>query len=381
MAVKHVTLRAWSDNSDVAPVKINQGDILSRTIIMTLLDSTGAPIDLTLSSARVHFSKPDGTVAYLTASIVNATAGIISVTLDSQCTAVPGLVKSIVQVTGPDGENLFFVGLNFQVAAVNIEDSIVSSNEFTALTDALKQVQGIANKVDKSTTINGHSLEESFSLTSSDIGAIDNALKGVANGIATLNSNGKVIQDPASYGQANGGATLDADGKVIQDPASYGKAGGATLNPNKLPTEATIMALINGTLTPAEFEVFAPGVKTYSASVNKNGITGSEYCIQFPSGTLIYAGLLDGLTVSTSETAGSLYVNSADLNYTVSSSFPSMTAYYYSKVNAKSTSYLLVTCNDRFYPASKQVACTIMSSLKTTNTPYAMSYLVLGRWK
>lgn len=34
--------------------------------------------------------------------------------------------------------------------------------------------------------------------TANDIGAIDNALKGVANGIATLNADGKVIQDPAS---------------------------------------------------------------------------------------------------------------------------------------------------------------------------------------
>ena len=153
MAVKHVTLRAWSDNSDVAPVKINQGDILSRTIIFTLLDSGGVPIDLTLSSVRVHFNKPDGTVAYLTASIVNATAGIISVTLDSQCTAVPGTIKSIVQVTGPNGENTFINGPVFAVGAINIEGSIISANEFTALTDALKQVQGIANKVNLPSTM------------------------------------------------------------------------------------------------------------------------------------------------------------------------------------------------------------------------------------
>jgi hypothetical protein len=183
MAVKHVTLRAWSDNSDVPPVKINQGDILSRTIIMTLLDSTGAPIDLTLSSARVHFSKPDGTVVYLTASIVNAAAGIISVTLDSQCTAVPGLVKSIVQVTGPDGENMYCTGPKISVGAINVENSVASSNEFTALTEALAQVQNIANKAD-------------------------------------LNADGKVIQDPASYGKAGGAATLNSNGKVIQDPAS-----------------------------------------------------------------------------------------------------------------------------------------------------------------
>lgn len=210
MAVKHVTLRAWSDNSDVPPQKINQGDILSRTFIITLVDSGGAPIDLTLSSVRVHFTKPDGKVCYIDASIVNASAGIFSVTLDSQCTAVPGLVKSIVQVTGPNGENMYCTGPKISVGAINVENSVVSSNEFTALTAALAQVQNIANKVDKSTTINGHSLEESFSLTSSDIGAIDNALKGVANGIATLNSGGKIEQDPASYGKAGGAALISA---------------------------------------------------------------------------------------------------------------------------------------------------------------------------
>ena len=153
MVSHQITLRAWNANADLPPVQINQGDILSRTVFITLI-SGGQAVDLTNSTARVHFSKPDGTVVYLTASIVNAAAGIISVTLDSQCTAVPGLVKSIVQVTGPDGENLFFVGLNFQVAVVNIEDSIVSSNEFTALTDALATVQDIDNKADKTTTDN-----------------------------------------------------------------------------------------------------------------------------------------------------------------------------------------------------------------------------------
>ena len=38
--------------------------------------------------------------------------------------------------------------------------------------------------------------------------------KGAANGIATLNASGKVVQNPASTGIANGIATLDADGRL-----------------------------------------------------------------------------------------------------------------------------------------------------------------------
>lgn len=38
--------------------------------------------------------------------------------------------------------------------------------------------------------------------------------KGAANGIATLDASGKVVQNPASAGVANGIATLDADGRL-----------------------------------------------------------------------------------------------------------------------------------------------------------------------
>ena len=38
--------------------------------------------------------------------------------------------------------------------------------------------------------------------------------KGAANGIATLNASGKVVQNPASTGIANGIATLDSDGRL-----------------------------------------------------------------------------------------------------------------------------------------------------------------------
>lgn len=42
--------------------------------------------------------------------------------------------------------------------------------------------------------------------------------KGAANGIATLDASGKVVQNPASAGVANGLATLDTNGKLIQPP-------------------------------------------------------------------------------------------------------------------------------------------------------------------
>ena len=46
------------------------------------------------------------------------------------------------------------------------------------------------------------------------------AVEGVANGVATLNSSVKVVQEPASKAQASGIASLDGSSKVVQDPAN-----------------------------------------------------------------------------------------------------------------------------------------------------------------
>ena len=140
MTKRPITLRAWK-REILPPIPINQGDILSRTVIITLEDYNGKLIDLTGAAVRVHFTKPDTKVVYLSAEIVNPSLGCVSVTLDSQCVAVKGTVTAIVQVTGADGGNLYLTGLSFDIADIDIENSIESANEFTALTEALSTVQ------------------------------------------------------------------------------------------------------------------------------------------------------------------------------------------------------------------------------------------------
>ena len=50
------------------------------------------------------------------------------------------------------------------------------------------------------------------------------AYEGVANGVATLDANTKVVQEPASKGQANGVASLDANGRLVENPDIASKA-------------------------------------------------------------------------------------------------------------------------------------------------------------
>ncbi|WP_099205895.1 phage baseplate protein [Scatolibacter rhodanostii] len=167
MVLKQIKLQAWSDNNDVAPIVINQNDVMSRTVDITLVDNNSQPVNLTGKTVRVHFAKPDKTIVYIDAVIINATSGAISVTLTSQCTAANGIVRATVQVVADNIDTeatLYFTGLQFRVLCNNVESSIESSNEFavllqkigevTQLTRDLADGAGIPAVSDKAQTIN-----------------------------------------------------------------------------------------------------------------------------------------------------------------------------------------------------------------------------------
>lgn len=61
--------------------------------------------------------------------------------------------------------------------------------------------------------IKGQLSEDAAGNLQNQINSIESS-KGAANGIATLDASGKVVQNPASTGVANGIATLDADGRL-----------------------------------------------------------------------------------------------------------------------------------------------------------------------
>ena len=72
--------------------------------------------------------------------------------------------------------------------------------------------------------------------------------KGAANGVASLDANSHVVQNPASVAAANGIASLNANSLVVQEPASKGHANGiASLSANSL----VVCNPANATATPA----------------------------------------------------------------------------------------------------------------------------------
>lgn len=148
MVEKTFELRAWEKNSRAVIFAV-QGEALSRTVTVKLLDSGGQPIDLTLSTARLYVIKPDGTKIYVTGTTIDMQNGIVSFLLDSQAATSAGTAQCYVVVTQADGGTLIFAGMTLIIAPASIDGSVQSTNEFTALQDALRIVQDIDNRIPK----------------------------------------------------------------------------------------------------------------------------------------------------------------------------------------------------------------------------------------
>ena len=99
----------------------------------------------------------------------------------------------------------------------------------------------------KEGVIDGTAIVES-TLDSNELKTLIGA--GVANGVATLNSTAKVVQELDCKGQASGCASLNASSKVVEEPASKGIANGvASLNASSKVVETALLADVASSCT------------------------------------------------------------------------------------------------------------------------------------
>lgn len=229
MATYNITLKAWSDNAVLEPLTIYQNDILSRTINITLMDSNGPPIDLTDSAVRVYFVKDDKKIVYQEADIISETNGKISVTCESQVTAVPGPVVAMVQAIYNNGSTLNIGPLRLIVAANNLDNAIISTNDFSALTEALSTVQQYDGRIATNTA----GIAELQIDKANKTEVIPLSQKGAPFGVATLDNNGNLVQELPSKiydfnlttnGAANYPIRLIKTGKRVEVCARVGWA-------------------------------------------------------------------------------------------------------------------------------------------------------------
>lgn len=199
-----ITMQTWGHNDDLQPVRIMQGDAMSRVLKITLA-SRGAPVDLTNTTVTAHFLRPGGLQSFLPADVTDAGAGLVQVTLTSQIAAVPGRVDLIIRAVKAEPVEVLFSGTaRIEVMPNGVDDgAIEADNEFPALTVALAQVQQFEGRI-----------------TNLETGKLDAAEKGVPGGVGTLDPDGNAVQNPASLGKANGmpklPSTLPATGSLLQ---------------------------------------------------------------------------------------------------------------------------------------------------------------------
>lgn len=100
MVTNPITLQTWDKNNHLPAVKIIQGDILSRSLTITLVSSPKQPVDLTGAEVRLYLQQLDGTKSQVTATIIDAAAGQIQAALPP---LPPGKVSGTVRVAWKNG--------------------------------------------------------------------------------------------------------------------------------------------------------------------------------------------------------------------------------------------------------------------------------------
>jgi len=129
-----------------AIIKVKKGD--SGRKICVSLTETGKPYIITEDCTAVfRCKKPDGTVLYNSCKIKN---NIISCLITSQAVSAVGEVECEVTLYGSD--KLQITSPNFVMLVVDAlysDDEIESTNEFTALTEAIAMVDGLVSDIEQ----------------------------------------------------------------------------------------------------------------------------------------------------------------------------------------------------------------------------------------
>lgn len=129
-------------------VTANVGEVGSRFIRITIVDNS-TPVDLTGVTVSLYAKKPDGKKVFNSVTVEDKANGVVLAELTSQILSVSGLVRLTLLLVKNGSK------LASKQFLVNVDESIVddeaieSTNEFTALVDALGRVNNIDSRFEK----------------------------------------------------------------------------------------------------------------------------------------------------------------------------------------------------------------------------------------
>lgn len=249
MTKYNVVLDVWHQMPETVVTAL-QGEINSRFLEITITDK-GSFLNLTEKTVMVYMTKPDGKIIFNSCSVVDAPNGKINVPLTSQMSIVAGTIKDFeIHIIGSDKTRLKITGVCLKIKeTANADEAIESTNEFTALIEALNKADGSLEYVEQflkdkeqeidalkqsaetlieqikaegSQTIQG--VTENFNTAMTGFNQeIDAAVKkaedaaGAAEGIA---EQAAISTINTQKNQPNGIAGLNSNGKLIQMPTT-----------------------------------------------------------------------------------------------------------------------------------------------------------------
>ena len=300
MTKYNITLDVWHQMPETVVTAL-QGEINSRFLEITITDK-GSFFNLTEKTVMVYMTKPDGKIIFNSCSVVDAPNGKINVSLTSQMSIAAGTVKDFeIHIIGSDKTRLKITGICLKIKnAANADEAIESTNEFTALIEALSKADGSLEYVEQflkdkeqeidalkqsaetlieqikaegSQTIQG--VTENFNTAMTGFNQeIDAAVKkaedaaGAAEGIA---EQAAISTINTQKNQPNGIAGLNSNGKLIQMPTATDVGAvptSRTINGKALTGNITITAADIG--TSAIFLASHPVGSLFETTVSTN---------------------------------------------------------------------------------------------------------------
>lgn len=174
-------------------IQATQGENNARSLTFRVLDAIGQPLDLTGCTVAFYVDRRESGVVQIAAVLTGDNAA--QVTLPSGACNIPGEWGCWVQVIKPEVFDLRADNLILRVQPCNIDHAGEASDEFGLLTQLITQAQEAIENANNAAEEAAATAESTATTVATNI---INQQKSQPNGLATLNSSGKLAQMPTA---------------------------------------------------------------------------------------------------------------------------------------------------------------------------------------
>lgn len=145
MILYSITVNAWQP--PYGRLRVIQEEANGREIAVTVIGADGQPINFTGKTVSVYLEKPDGTKIYNTCAVSGST---VTISLSAQMTAVYGISNLFeLHIVDAESHTLKVTLPPLCIIPSNYDGAIESSNEFSALSEALANVANMQAQINK----------------------------------------------------------------------------------------------------------------------------------------------------------------------------------------------------------------------------------------